>query len=250
MRIKTLALAALAILPAVSCQEMLIERRADGRLSLHLESSPVVEVVTKSDAVSTDNFKVYVSSADETFEYIYKDMPAVVTVPVGRYVVSAENVSSSEAASMPDKWGQVRYYGISEEQEVGSDINPTEYSLTCTMVNTAVSVVFDENIGKHFKDYSVKAYTVTDRALDYYPSSSKVGYFGEQTLNYEFSGKYIEDSEPVSITGTKTLQPATHLHLTVKMSGQNGSFLKPEIVVDARCEDVYEEITVDPTDKN
>lgn len=250
MKARIISLMLPAVLLAVSCQEELIERRAEGRLSLHLENSPAVEVVTKADEVSTADFNVFVKSADASFTYIYKDMPSVITVPVGHYVVSAENVSETVSLTQPDSWGQVRYYGVTQEKEVTSDIDPTEFSLTCTMANTAVSVVFDENVVKHIKDYSVTAYTTESRKLEYFPSASKVGYFSAEKLYYEFKGKYIEDSEPVSIKGSKALGPATHLHITVKMSDKNGTIGKPQITVDTTCDDVYETITVDPTENN
>lgn len=249
MKIRTLIFIASVFAMTVSCQETLIERRMDGHLSLKLENSPVVEVVTKADEVSTDDFNVYVKSDDATFTYVYKDMPSVITVPVGYYTVSAENVTEAVSLSQPDQWGQVRYYGITEEKEVTSGIEPTTYSLTCTMVNTAVSVIFGENIDKHFTEYSVTAYTDASRKLNYQPTSSNVGYYSSETLHYEFTGKYMEDSEPMTITGSKPLQPATHLHLTFRMSEQNGELGKPvSIIVDAKCEDLYETITVDPTE--
>lgn len=239
---------------AVSCQEIIIHNDAMGTLSLQLENSPVVEVVTKaSDEVSVDEFNVYVKSANTTFSYVYKDMPSVITVPVGFYTVSADNVTETESLTQPDKWGQVRYAGTSDQKEVVAGGTPTSYSLTCRMVNTAVSMTFGENIDKHFKDFKITAYTDNTRQLEYTPSNTSgdspvVGYFnGGATLNYVFSGTYIIDNEQMTITGSKTLQAATHVHMTFRMSGQNGSVGKPEIVVDTSCEDLYETITVDPS---
>jgi hypothetical protein len=241
---------------ALSCQKSLIQRQTEGQLSLQLENSPVIEMVTKAEAadVSVDDFNVYVSSKDATFTYVYRDMPSVITVPVGFYTVSAENVTETQSLTLPDKWGQVRYAGTSEEKEVAAGLNPTPFNLTCKMVNTAVSVVFGENIDKHFTDYKITAYTVDTRKLEYTPSntsgeSSVVGYFNSGVaLNYVFSGTYIIDNEPMTITGSKMLLPATHLHLTFRMSEQNGAVGKPQIVVDATCDDVYESITVDPSE--
>lgn len=246
----------MASVMAVSCQQSLIQRETEGRLSLELENSPVVEVLTKAegDPVSVDDFNVYVSSSNATFSYVYKDMPSVITVPVGFYTVSAENITETESLTSPDKWGQVRYAGTSGQKEVVAGLNPTRFSLTCRMVNTAVSVVFGENIDKHFKDYSITAYTVETRKLEYTPSNTVgenpvVGYFnGGLTLNYVFSGTYIIDNEPMVITGSKPLQAATHLHLNFRMSEQNGAVGKPEIIVDTTCEDLYETITVDPSE--
>ena len=241
---------------ALSCQKSLIQRQTEGQLSLQLENSPVIEMVTKAEAadVSVDDFNVYVSSEDATFTYVYGDMPSVITVPVGFYTVSAENVTETQSLTLPDKWGQVRYTGTSEEKEVAAGLNPTPFNLTCKMVNTAVSVVFGENIDKHFTDYKITAYTVDTRRLEYTPSNTSgenpvVGYFNSGiALNYVFSGTYIIDNEPMTITGSKMLLPATHLHLTFRMSEQNGAVGKPQIVVDATCDDVYESITVDPSE--
>lgn len=241
---------------AVSCQKSIIQKETDGRLSLLLENSPIVEVLTKADGdqVSVDDFNVYVASDDAVFTYVYKNMPSVITVPVGFYTVSADNVTETEALTSPDEWGQVRYAGTSEQKEVVAGLNPTRYSLTCTMVNTAVSVVFGENIDKHFADYAITLYTDEGRKLEYTPSNTTgetpaVGYFSSGVdLTYVFSGTYIIGNEPMTITGSKKLQPATHLHLTFRMSQQNGTVGKPEIVVDYTCDDLYETITVDPSE--
>lgn len=253
---KKIHIIVLLSLMAMSCQKSIIQREAEGKLSIHLENSPVVEVLTKAegDAVSVDEFNVYVSSSNATFSYVYKNMPPVITVPVGFYTVSAENVSETASLTAPDKWGQVRYAGTSESKEVVAGLNPTNFSLTCRMANTAVSVVFGENIDKHFKDYRITAYTVDTRKLEYTPENTSgetpaVGYFSSGVaLNYVFTGTYIIDDEPMTITGSKTLQAATHLHLTFRMSEQNGALGRPEIIVDTTCDDLYETITVDPSE--
>jgi len=252
---KFYTIALLAVL-AVSCQKSIIQKETEGRLSLQLDNSPIVEVLTKADGdeVSVDDFNVYVASDDAIYTYVYKDMPSVITVPVGFYTVSADNVTETESLTAPDMWGQVRYAGTSEQKEVVAGLNPTQFSLTCTMVNTAVSVVFGENIDKHFSDYKITAYTVDTRKLEYTPDNTAVenpavGYFNSGTaLNYVFTGTYVIGNEPITITGSKTLQPATHLHLTFRMSQQNGAVGKPEIIVDATCDDLYETITVDPSE--
>lgn len=253
---KKIIFIALMSVMTISCQKNLIQREANGTLSLQLENSPVVEVLTRAsgDDVSVDEFNVYVSSKDAVFTYVYKAMPSVITVPVGLYTVSAENVTEEQALTLPDVWGQVRYAGASEEKEVVAGLTPTQYSLTCKMVNTAVSVKFGENIDKHFKDYKITAYTDQDRKLDYTIANTTaetpaVGYFDSGVaLNYVFTGTYIIGDEPMTITGSKTLQPATHLHLTFRMSEQNGTVGKPEIIVDTQCDDLYETITVDPSE--
>ena len=255
---KKLYIVFLRALLAVSCQTNIIQKAAEGTLSLQLDNSPVFEVTTKADQsdqkVGADDFNVYVSSDDATFTYVYKDMPSVITVPIGWYTISAENVSMEDARSKPNIWGQVRYAGTTEQKEVVAGLNPTTFNLTCTMANTALSVVFGENIDKHFTDFKITAYTDKSRKLEYTAGNTSgenpaVGYFDSGvSLNYVFTGTYLIEGEPMTITGSKTLQPATHLHLTFRMSEQNGSVGKPEIIVDTRCEDLYETITVDPSE--
>ncbi len=242
-------LAALAAM--VSCQKQLIERQLNGALSVNVDNSPVVEIVTKAgETVSADDFNVFVSSSDASFNqtYIYKDMPSVVMVPVGSYTVSAENVT--EAASLSQR-GQVRYYGEAGPKEIEASPTPVNFDFTCTMVNSAVSVVFGENIPKHFTGYKVTVYTVEDRQLDFDAANTTPVYFNPGELHYVFSGTFMNEDAPMTVSGTvKTpLEAAKHLHLTFNISEQNGAVGKPVIEVDDACEDLYETITVDPADK-
>ncbi len=249
--------AALGLMAAVSCQEVIMSDRADGAISVHIENSPVVEVITKAESgestseVSPDNFKVYIKSTDKSFvmdPYIYKDMPTQITVPAGFYIVSAENVNEQEALAQPDSWGQVRYYGESDSQEVKAGQSATQYNFTCYMVNTALSIDFSEKISTHFKDFKVTAFT-DGRNLEYTTSTTdKVGYFTPGTLTYVFTGKYMDETSPMTITGTRTVAKATHLHLTFDISEQNGTVDKPTIIVDASCTDLNTTITVDPSE--
>lgn len=238
----------------ISCQKQLIVRQTEGTLSLSLDNSPIVEVVTKAgETVPADDFNVYISSDAATFSYVYKNMPPVVTVPVGTYVVSADNVTEAQSLTQPDQWGQVRYAGETQAREVKAGNTPTEFSLTCTMANTAVSIVFGENIDKHFDNYTVTAYTVDTRKLVFDAQNTAgetpaVGYFPAQTLYYEFAGNFMEEETPMVVKGSKSLRAATHLHMTFRISEQNGAVGRPEITVDATCEDLYETITVDPSE--
>ncbi len=234
---------------AVSCQKPLIMRHATGAIEVHVDNSPVVDIVTKAgETVTADEFMVYVESSEGvmTYEGLYKDMPAPLIVPVGTYTVSAENVT--EAAAL-EGWGQVRYYGASQAKEVKQGDVPTSYDFTCRMVNAAVSVLFDENIASHFSEYSVSVHTEEARKLVYNEANtlSAVGYFAPGTMTFEFSGKLADDGQAIRISGTKTLAAATHLNLTFCISQQNGS-LKPEITVDATYEVLYSTVTIDPED--
>ena len=261
MNFRILACTALASAALVSCQEMLIEKRADGMLALSVENSPVIEAVTRAgEDVDTDLFTVYITSSDGTFSqsntYAYYQQQGTVTVPAGRYTVSAENVTDA-VAHPADGWGQARYYGASEEKEVTAGPDPTPFEVECRMVNTAVSVVFDASVAELFEDYKVVAYVDEDRKLTYDESTSSIGYFGSNaTLFYVFTGTYIQDSQAKTIVGHyNNIAPATHLHLTFKIKEQPGGGEVEEdpklgITLDVipTCEDLYENITVDPSE--
>lgn len=259
MNFRIIACAALTSAALVSCQEKLIERRADGQLALSVENSPVIETVTKAgeEEVNTDLFTVYITSADGTFSesdtYAYYKEKGTVKVPAGRYTVSAENVTDA-VAHPADAWGQARYYGASEEKEVTAGPDPTPFNVACRMVNTAVSVVFDASVAELFEVYDVQAYTVETRKLTYDASSaSSVGYFPSDVLYYKFTAKYTEaDAEVKSFIGHCDIAPATHMHLTFKIKEQppvdTDGDMSILIDVISDCEDLYSDITFDPSD--
>lgn len=259
MNFRILTCAALASAALVSCQEEIIERRSDGQLALRVENSPVIETVTKAgeDDINTADFTVYITSSDGSFSqsntYAYYQQQGSVTVPAGRYTVSAENVTDA-AAHPADAWGQARYYGASEEKEVNAGPEPTTFNVACRMVNTAVSVVFDPSVAELFEVYDVEAYTVATRKLTYDASSaSAVGYFPSDVLYYKFTAKYTEaDTEVKSFTGHCDIAPATHMHLTFKIKEQppvdTDGDISIQIDVITDCENLYSDITFDPSD--
>ncbi len=235
----------------LSCNVQIVEKQDFGTISIHIDNAPVVEVTTKADAVSADNFNVYISSENDSYTYVYKDIPGVLSVPVGMYTVKAENVTEEASLTQPDEWGQVRYAGSSATKEVKVGAM-TDFSFTCSIVNAAVSVVFDSSIADYFTDYTVTAYATEDRQLVYNQTNTSsetpiVGYFMPGTITYIFSGTFMDEAAPRTIYGTKNIQAATHEHLTFKIAEQDGS-LGINIAVDSTCEHFYETITVDPTD--
>ncbi len=235
-----------------SCQVHVDARREMGTISVYVENAPTVEVVTKAEDLTADNFDVYISSDEAKYHYIYKDMPDFLAVPAGLYTVRAENVTEEASLTQPDNWGQIRYEGSSSAKEVREG-DVTNFSFTCYVVNTAVSVVFDSSIATYFTDYSVSVFTTEERQLVYNEANTTaenpaVGYFLPGTIQYLFSGTFMGESTPRTIYGTRNILPATHQHLTFKVIEQEGSLGKPEITVDTTIEDFYQSITVDPTE--
>ncbi len=249
----------LILAAAASCQKHETVH-GTGTIYLSLENSPVVEVVTRASEVDTDDFRVNVVSSANQYSYFYKDMAGGKVVPSGTYTVSAENVSADVSLTQPNAWGQPRYFGISEAKQVGGTAETTQFNITCTMVNAALSVIFDETITRNFTDYRVSASTDEGRTLEYNASNTTgeapaVGYFTPKALRYKFTGNYkdyskpTEDAEytltPVTVSGAKDLAKATHLNLTFKTSSENGS-IGINITVDTTYENLYETVIVNP----
>lgn len=250
---KKTILTILMSLAVLSCQRVVIEDMQMGTLSLKVNNKTLVDMQTKAEeTVSTDNFNVTVASPSYTRTFVYSELPLFLAVPADTYTVSAENVSEAESVSLPDTWGQKRFAGQTRGIVVSASQN-SSVTVNCQMVNSAVSIVFDSSITENFTGYSIQAYTNQARKLTFDANTtSKIAYFpADYELTYVFSGTYKKDGQPVSITGTRVLAAATHIHLTFKMNlpqeDTNGSIGKPQIIVDETCTDLYETLTVDPS---
>lgn len=250
---KKTILTILTLLTVLSCQRVVIEDMQMGTLSLKVNNKTLVDMQTKAEeTVSTDNFNVTVASPSYTRTFVYSELPLFLAVPADTYTVSAENVSEAESVSLPDTWGQKRFAGQTRGIVVSASQN-SSVTVNCQMVNSAVSIVFDSSITENFTGYSIQAYTNQARKLTFDANTtSKIAYFpADYELTYVFSGTYKKDGQPVSITGTRVLAAATHIHLTFKMNlpqeDTNGSIGKPQIIVDETCTDLYETLTVDPS---
>ncbi len=228
----------------------------EGFVSVRLENTPAVEVVTKAEGPDVDinEFNVFITSDEASYSYRYADIQEKVPVPVGTYTVSAENVSEADALSTPDMWGQARYYGITDPQEVDSGMAPTQFYLVCTMANTAVNVVFDKTIAQHFKNYSVKVYADEARTLEFKPladgQTPKVGYFNPGTLHYEFIGTYEIENTTAKSGGTVSVEPATMLSLNFEVTtdAETETGTIGDIIINVHTDYVVEDepVTVDP----
>lgn len=224
-------------------------------------SAVVIEPQTK--AVTADDMTVFIDGEDFHAEYSYGLIPSLIAVPVDKdipYVVSAENVTVEEAETLPDIWGMKRYAGSYEvlvdrfmqKDEDGNNI-PLTYPVTvnCTVVNSMLSVVFDPTVLTYYSRPVVMAYTDADRKLEFTPSnaSDAVAHFtaGKQ-LYFDFSGVFNVSGETLSHSGSLELEPATHYTLTFRMQNTEGALQQPVIAVDKYCEDIYETMTVDPSD--
>ncbi len=236
---------------AVSCQKPADDAVQYGTVEFCLENAAVDGADTKAlhGEVDVNEFAVTMVSTASTFEYRYGDIVDAgneVTVPVGIYTVSAENVTDEESISLPDIWGQARYAAKTQPTPVvgGGSVH---IGLVCRMTNSALVVTFADNIQEYFTDVEVKAYTSSSRKLEYNiaNSASAVGYFTPAPLYYEFTAVRKNGLTPVSYSGSISLESATNHYLNFRTVEPVG-VLDFSITVDTEFEKVYETIFVDP----
>lgn len=265
---KKLTIIAAALLATVSCQEVLIEDKSDGSISVILDNSSVVEFITKAEDDSTseyeideNDFNVYISSSDvadfQPINVKYGVMQTVLSVKAGNYTIYADNVS--EDASLT-AWGQARFACTPVTKVVESG-RATTFNLDCAMVNTAVSVEFIGNFSQYVSDgYKVAIYVedAKSRVLEYNAANTTaetpaVGYFKPSAhLIYTFSGNDKQGNALAPVSGRLEIAPKTHLTLQFKIKGDStGNIGKPVLEVDTTCT-VLEPVVVevDPSKKN
>lgn len=243
-------------LAAVSCQHE--EQVSYASLSI---SPIIIDAATRS--VSADDMTVFIDGENFHQEYAYSELPSLIDVPVDKdipYLVSAENMTVEEAETLPDSWGQIRYAGSTQvlvdrfmTKDDNGENTPLYYSVTvnCIVANSMLSVVFDQSVLTYYTDPKVTAFTDKSRQLEFTPdnATSALAHFtADRQLFFEFTGIFNVSGEERSHLDAVEIEPAMHYTLTFKMTSVEGSLARPDITVIETCEDIYETMTVDPSD--
>ena len=238
-----------------SCQKPETVRYASLKIA-----AQVVEPMTRT--VTENDMTVYIDGENFHASYAYAELPDVIDVPVNsdvRYVIRAENITEEEAETKPDAWGQKRYAGESDTlvnvivDTVRNNVDPYYYTihLKCTVANSMLSVVFDQSVLTYYSEPKVTAYTDTDRKLEFTPDNAAEAmahFTADKQLFMEFTGLFNISGERKFHMDSIELQPNMHYTMTFKMEFTEGGLSQPVITVDEFCEDIYETMTVDPSD--
>ena len=168
------------------------EESAEGQVSF---KKMLVEITNEENVVrsSIDVSSFLISIEGENgsiVDYIYKDMPEVVTLPVGNYTVKVKSHEVKNAA-----WDEPYFFGsksFSVEKNQVSEVGTVE----CRLANVRVSIIFDDMLAKKCDDDVKVNVLVGDNAsLDYTLTETRSGYF-----------EYIEGSSTLIATFTGTVQ--------------------------------------------
>lgn len=218
--------------------------KKDGRVSL--ATMPVtVETAVDGDGdggvIDVAGYQVsIVDKADNepVGSWAYSSMPEIVTLPEGRYKVTAEN-----AKLLPAAW-DAPYYFAAKEFSVKADEITSIDGLTCKLANVAVSIKYSEALLKALgDDCGVTVSTVQGVSLTYTKGETRVGYFelpsGASTLVAAFDGTV--NGHHVSLTKSFSgITAGEHHYITFSL---NSGSITPGLIIDADL--TFDDIDID-----
>lgn len=157
----------LALVAGLSSCEMADEMRGNdsdaGMGALDLAVS-VAETVSRADAApSTDNFEVVITdteNAENTYTYVYSELIAPVSLPVGTYTVAA-HTPGEIATQMTEP-----YYGGSESLTITQGVT-SEVNVVCKMENTKITMSYSDDFKSTFRDWNITLNNGADKTLTF-----------------------------------------------------------------------------------
>lgn len=217
---KVLIMTALTVL-AASCQRLEMSKPLQyGSLSVAMDAEVKVEAVTKAAADDLNNYTVTVAGNAEGLpkSCLYSAFQPL-TLPLGKYTVSAENCTSTDAEKGN---GCKRLFGSTEVTISESNLTPTA-EFTCSVANALVTVVFDASATQHITNLKVELTGGTSgRTVSVTTSGTEV-WFNPSTVSWAITGKITSINKDVNITGSKEdLAAKNHLKIVVSVNLENG----------------------------
>lgn len=218
---------------------------------------------TRAGVPSVDDFTVeFIKEGSETAEasYKYSEMPEIVVLPVGSYIVRAHYGENPSAA-----WESPYYYGESDKfnivaDEITDDVNP----IVCKLSNVRVSIVFDNALQSVMSsDSKVTVKVGESGTLEFTVNdANRSGYFAYAENSHTLTAVFQGTVEGFAATETKAydnVAPGNHYRITFRLhsAGEEDPgdiTVEPNnIVVDATVEindmnsniDIEDDILVD-----
>ncbi|MDE6785997.1 MAG: DUF4493 domain-containing protein, partial [Muribaculaceae bacterium] len=232
----TYSLATIALLTGCANESPFVDVKTAGQtgslmtrcLAPKLTNTDGVEVGTRADVPSTDDFKVVItrnggsastySSTPGSVEYKYSEMPEVLTLPVGDYKVYAHHGENKPAA-----WDEPYYYGEStfgiDANKITDDVDP----IVAKLANIRVTIVFHPSlISAMSADSKVEVKVGNQGVLTFTPTESRSAYFkyvkNSSTLAATFTG-IVDGADVVETKTEDNVAPGNHYRITFRMHG-------------------------------
>lgn len=195
-------LAGLCSLSACNESTEPISRQGELRLSsLGVEVTNADKVYGSRAVVNVANYIVDICRSGETEpvqSYIYGQMPSVVTLTPGEYVVNVRSHNVERAA-----WDAPYFEGQSEQFSIKADDITDVDPIKCSFASLKVSVIFGEKLRKVMgDDVTVTVMANDEGRLVYTPDDERDGYFavvdGSTTLIATFTGTVSGNEETIT----------------------------------------------------
>ncbi len=238
------AVLAIAIM-AVSCSEEswkpeeLVEDKGElSLLSMGIEVDTEETVIMRSvPDVSEYIVSIYNSNEFLVEQWRYADMPGIVTLPVGDYILKVKSHELHDA-----EWEKPYYYD-SQSFKIEKSLITELDSVKCRLSNVKVSVAYSEALEAALGNDVRVVISIGSGSLEYVKGEQRAGYFalpdGSKTMLATFDGTV--NGKQVSLRKIFT-DIEIGQHRVVTFSLVTGS-VNPEIIIDAEITD--EDITVD-----
>ncbi len=139
-------------------------------------------------AADKDSFKVVIYNSDSSVAASYErasDIPAIIELPVGDYYAVA-NSDNNQSAEFENPY----YYGNSGNFSITAGTTAS-VSITCTLANIMVTVVYSNNVKLDFSDYSTSI-SNSGGTLVFGKTETRAGYFDAGPLHIEANLYYID----------------------------------------------------------
>ncbi len=216
-------LAVVVLCTACNKNEM-TENRPFGKLDLELGISVAThEVYNRIKAADPDEFKITIYSQSGEALHSFEraaDMPDVIELEEGTYYVTANSGNN-----LPAAFENAYYEGRSDIFQIEGG-STTNVSVTCTLANIMVTVIYDQNVIDDFTGYNTTVAN-DEGSLVFGMNETRAGYFGQGPLQIEAVLQYNDGSgasQSIQLNGSITSPEAgRHYEIHINAGLNQGS---------------------------
>lgn len=190
------------------------------QLSIRVNVSDIEMGSRAANVEDLSKYTINIKRVDRASEsgnqsFLYGEMPELVALPVGQYVVEAYNAEEQVAAfDAPFIYGKSKQFAV-----VANDIVVVD-PIVCTLRNVKVSIAYTDELRSRMSDVQVTVTVADTETLVFSGTETRSGYFkyveGNTTIVANFAGKI--DGTPVTSYKVLTNAVAPRYHHTITFS--------------------------------
>ena len=231
-----------------------IDNRAEGQIGLSALKVSVDEktatTVTRA-GINTDNFIIRIYDMDKEGKMVQEwkcsEMPEIFTLKVSHYSITAMSHEVQPAEF------EKPYYFSKQDFEITENTVTDLKELVCTLNNIKVRIAYDSELQKLLDEDSKVKVSVGEGRLEYAKDETRAGYFksiGETNILIADLNATIQGEKVTMSKAFIDVLPGEERIIKYSMKqnsggdGDNGEIGKVDIQIDATCEVVEKDITL------